>query len=155
GARPRLRGGDADAALPMPAGPVVASGGAPRAPAPPANGPVGMQDYPAGVAHPAQRYFTDYGLGYPYLLAPPWSTIVAYDLNRGVIQWRKPLGQDRDVTRAGGSNTGVPRGSQRQGMIVTSSGIVFCTGRDGVLYAFDADTGDVLWSAELPMGTEG
>ena len=79
-------------------------------------------------ARPAQRYFTDYGLGYPYLLAPPWSTIIAYDLNRGVIKWRKPLGQDRDVTKAGGKNTGLPRGSQRQGMIVTSTGIVFSTG---------------------------
>jgi len=155
GARPRFRGSDAGTELPMPTGPVVASGGAPRAPAPPANGPVGMQDYPEGVQHPAQRYFTDYGLGYPYLLAPPWSTIMAYDLNRGVIKWRKPLGQDRDVTAAGGKNSGVPRGSQRQGMIVTSTGIVFSTGRDGVLYAFDAENGDVLWSAELPMGTEG
>lgn len=155
GAKPRFRGSDADAALPVPAGPVVASGGAPRAPLPPANGPVGMQDYPEGVDHPPLRYFTDYGLGYPYLLAPPWSTIVAYDLNRGVIKWRKPLGQDRDVAAAGGKNTGVPRGAQRQGMIVTSTGIVFSTGRDGVLYAFDADDGEVLWSAELPMGTEG
>jgi quinoprotein glucose dehydrogenase len=40
-------------------------------------------------------------------------------------------------------------------MIVTSTGIVFSTGRDGVLYAFDAVNGDILWSAELPMGTEG
>jgi quinoprotein glucose dehydrogenase len=155
GAKPKFRGSDADVALPMPAGPVVASGGAPRTPAPPTNGPVGMQDYPEGVDHPPQRYFTDYGLGYPYLLGPPWSTIVAYDLNRGVIKWRKPLGQDRDVAAVGGKETGVPRGSQRQGMIVTSTGIVFSTGRDGVLYAFDADNGEVLWSATLPMGTEG
>ena len=34
----------------------------------------------------------------------------------------------------------MPRGSQRQGMIVTSTGIVFSTARDGVLYAFDAET---------------
>jgi quinoprotein glucose dehydrogenase len=54
--------------------------------------------------------FTDYGLGYPYLLAPPWSTIMAYDLNRGVIKWQRPLGQDRDVTNASGTGTGVPRG---------------------------------------------
>jgi quinoprotein glucose dehydrogenase len=155
GARPRLRGADAGDGLSVPAGPVVASGGAPRAPAPPASGPVGLQDYPAGVEHPAQRYFTDYGLGYPYLLAPPWSSIMAYDLNRGVIKWRRPLGQDRDAAAAGGSNTGVPRGSQRQGMIVTSTGIVFSTARDGVLYAFDARNGEVLWSAGLPMGNEG
>ena len=88
-------------------------------------------------------------------MGPPWSQIMAYDLNRGVIKWRKPLGQDLDVANAGGKNTGVPRGSQRQGMIVTSTGIVFSTARDGVLYAFDADDGEVLWSYKLPMATEG
>jgi quinoprotein glucose dehydrogenase len=161
GARPRLRGNEPPPAG-LPPGPVVAQGGAPRPPVPVAqdngpagNAPVGMQDYPQGVDHPAQRYFTDYGLGYPYLLAAPWSSILAYDLNRGVIKWRKPLGQDRDVAAAGGRHTGVPRGSQRQGMIVTSTGIVFSTARDGVLYAFDADNGEVLWSGELPMGNEG
>ncbi|HEU4590687.1 MAG TPA: c-type cytochrome, partial [Steroidobacteraceae bacterium] len=151
GARPRFRGNDPAPTAELPPGPVVAQGGAPRAPEPPAGGaagnaPMGMQDYPDGVAKPAQRYFTDYGLGYPYLLAPPWSTIVAYDLNKGVIKWRRPLGQDRDVAAAGGKNTGVPRGSQRQGMIVTSTGIVFSTVRNGALYAFDAENGDVLWS---------
>ncbi len=88
-------------------------------------------------------------------MGPPWSQIIAYDLNRGVIKWRKPLGQDLDVAKAGGKDTGVPRGSQRQGMIVTSTGIVFSTARDGVFYAFDADNGEVLWSYKLPMATEG
>jgi quinoprotein glucose dehydrogenase len=114
-----------------------------------------MQSYPADVAAPAQRYFTDYGLGFPYLLAPPWSQIIAYDLNRGVIRWRQPLGQDLDVAKEGGRNTGVPRGSQRMGMIVTSTGIVFSTARDGVLYAFDADDGKMLASWKLPMAAEG
>jgi quinoprotein glucose dehydrogenase len=154
GARP-MRRGDPAGAPKMPEGPVVASGGAPRESASAAPALESMQNYPEGVAAPAQRYHTDYGLGHPYLLAPPWSTIIAYDLNRGVIKWKKPLGQDRDVTRAGGVNTGVPRGSQREGMIVTSTGIVFSTARDGKFYAFDADNGDVLWSAALPMGTEG
>ena len=137
----------------MPAGPVVASGGAPRGPAPERK--ASMDNYPEGVAAPADRYYTDYGLGYPYLMAPPWSQILAYDLNRGVIKWRMPLGQDLDATRAGGKGSGVPRGSQRQGMIVTSTGIVFATARDGVLYAFDTDNGSVLWSYKLPMATEG
>jgi quinoprotein glucose dehydrogenase len=145
------RANDAPAA--MPAGPVVGSGGAPRGPTPPVAD--GMENYPEGVPAPAQRYYTDYGLGYPYLMGPPWSQIMAYDLNRGVVKWTKPLGQDLDVTNAGGKNTGLPRGSQRQGMIVTSTGIVFSTARDGVLYAFDADNGNVLWSAKLPMATEG
>ena len=73
-------------------------GGAPRPPVPASDiAPPAPQSYPEGVDAPAQRYFTDYGLGYPYLLAPPWSQIMAYDLNRGVIKWRKPLGQDLDV----------------------------------------------------------
>ncbi len=154
GPRPRRRN-DPTEKLPMPAGPVVASGGAPREALATNGSAQAMQTYPEGVDAPSQRYFTDYGLGYPYLLAPPWSTIIAYDLNRGVIKWKKPLGQDRDVTREGGANTGVPRGSQRQGIIVTSTGIVFSTARDGKFYAFDADNGDVLWSAALPMSTEG
>jgi quinoprotein glucose dehydrogenase len=154
GARPRLRN-DPSQPVVVPAGPVVASGGAPRE-APPATAPApSLENYPEGVAAPEQRYFTDYGLGYPYLLTPPWSTIQAYDLNRGVVLWKKPLGQDRDVAKAGGKGSGVPRGSQRQGMIVTSTGLVFSTARDGIFYCFDAATGEVLWSAPLPMGTEG
>jgi quinoprotein glucose dehydrogenase len=151
GGRPR-RPADMPAA-PTPAGPVVATGGIAR---PPVTATVeAPQEYPAGIEVPPQRYYTDYGLGFPYLLAPPWSQIIAYDLNRGVIRWRRPLGQDLDAAKEGGKNNGVPRGSQRQGMIVTSTGLVFSTARDGVLYAFDAENGDVLWSAKLPMATEG
>jgi len=139
----------------LPEGPVVGKGGFSRPPVAPDAPVKAMDAYPPGVATPEKRYFTDYGLGHPYLLAPPWSQIIAYDLNRGVIKWRRPLGQDKDATRAGGKDDGVPRGAQRQGMIVTSTGIVFSTARDGVLYAYDADDGRVLWSAELPMGTEG
>ncbi len=152
GAGPRR---PSDSAPVMPPGPVVASGGAPRPPAAPRVPFDPAQPYPAGVEGPPQRYFTEYGLGYPYLLAPPWSSIMAYDLNRGIIKWTRPLGQDRDAASAGGKNTGVPRGAQRQGMIVTSTGIVFSTARDGRFYAFDADTGEELWSAALPMGSEG
>jgi quinoprotein glucose dehydrogenase len=72
-----------------------------------------------------------------------------------VIKWKRPIGQTRADADAAGEDTGVPRGAQRQGMIVTSTGIVFSTARDGRFYAFDADNGDVLWSAGLPMGSEG
>ena len=152
GSGPRER---LDSAGTLPAGPVVASGGAPRPQAMPRPPVDPAQPYPAAVEAPAKRYFTDYGLGYPYLLAPPWSSIMAYDLNRGVIKWKRPLGQTRDVADGPGEESGVPRGAQRQGMIVTSTGIVFSTARDGRFYAFDADDGKVLWSAALPMGSEG
>jgi len=144
-----------------PSGPVVATGGAPGAIRPQTSAnrwdPNGYGlPYPEGVKAPAARYFIPggWGLGYPYLIKPPWSTITAYDLNKGSILWQIPIGEDRDAAAEGGKNTGVPR-SQRNGMIVTSTGVLFCTAKDGKIYAFDADTGKTLWSAALPMGTEG
>jgi quinoprotein glucose dehydrogenase len=153
------------AELPVPEGPVVASGGAPGgtpAPRPQPPRPRSARRwswtanaYPDGVDAPAVRYTTDYGLGFPYIMRPPWSYLAAYDLNRGVLKWKIPVGQDLHAAREGGKNTGVPRGAQRNGMVVTSSGIVFSTAKDGHVYAFDADDGKILWSAQLPAGTEG
>lgn len=143
----------------LPSGPVVASGGAlsPKAepPRPPTFRGWAARPYPENVDAPAVRYTTGYGLGFPYIMRPPWSYLVAYDLNAGVIKWKIPVGQDLHAAAEGGKNTGVPRGAQRNGMIVTSTGIVFSTAKDGHLYAFDADTGDTLWSADLGCGTEG
>jgi len=147
-------GGNQD--TPLPEGPVVASGGAPLdRPVGGGFGGGGNDDYPAGADVPDTRYFTGYGLGHPYIMTPPWSTILAYDLNTGVIKWRKPLGQDRDAEAAGMTGTGVPRGAQRMSMIVTKTGIVFATAKDSRVYAYDADTGDILWQTELPMCSEG
>jgi quinoprotein glucose dehydrogenase len=112
-------------------------------------------DYPEGVAVPAAQYRTDYGLSAPHIMAPPWSTIMAVDLSSGKMLWKVPLGQDEEAAALGLSGTGVPRGTQRNGMIVTSTGLVFSTAKDGRIYAFDAKNGRVLWSGKLPMGTEG
>jgi quinoprotein glucose dehydrogenase len=111
--------------------------------------------YPPGVAAPEFQYQTPYGLSQPHILMPPWSQIMAIDLNAGRLLWKVPLGQDRDATALGVTGTGVPRGAQRNGMVVTSTGLVFSTAKDGHVYAFDADDGSVLWRGELPMGTEG
>jgi quinoprotein glucose dehydrogenase len=137
-------------------GPVVASGGAPGVP--PAGNPYGaggLRDYPEGVERPAERYISDNGLAFPYIITPPWSFIVAYDLNKGTIKWKVPLGVDVDVQKQGGPTSGITGGGQRKGMIVTSTGILFSTAKDGRLYAFDIDNGKTLWSTELPAGTEG
>jgi quinoprotein glucose dehydrogenase len=77
------------------------------------------------------------------------------DLNNGKLLWKVPLGQDEEAAKLGLTGTGVPRGTQRNGMIITSTGLVFSTAKDGHLYAFDARNGKVLWSGRLPMGTEG
>ena len=84
----------------VPEGPVVASGGAPGgldAPARsgPRYSPLGGPDYPAGVEAPLQRYYTGWGLypDQPYVFGPPWSSIVAFDLNSGTIKWKVLFGQ--------------------------------------------------------------
>lgn len=135
-------------------GPVVASGGAPGGLKPRVLNNLGGRfgaPYPPETGNLPLRYYSEgYGLGHPYLITPPWSEIMAYDLNEGTLKWKVPLGKS-----LGGENTGLPRGSQRNGMIITSSGLVFSTARDSKIYAFDAETGEELWSGELPMESEG
>ncbi|HEY8750167.1 MAG TPA: PQQ-binding-like beta-propeller repeat protein [Tepidisphaeraceae bacterium] len=139
-------------------GPVVASGGAPTSA--PAGGrgfgaPNGMREYPAGVTRPKNNYTTGYGLEFPNLLSPPWSTITCYDLNTGTIKWHRALGEDPTLLARGIHDTGVPNGSQRKGMIVTSTGLLFATCKDAKLYAYDTDDGKMLWSTQLPRNPEG
>jgi len=113
--------------------------------------------YPSGVTVPITRYFIapGYGLGFPHIISPPWSTITAYDLNTGKIKWAIPLGRDMELSAQGvKENTGLLN-SNRNGMIVTSTGLIFCTAKDGKVYALDADTGKELWAGKLPAGTEG
>jgi quinoprotein glucose dehydrogenase len=140
----------------MPDGPVVASGGAPGGlevrPGPgflPGGAP-----YPEGVDAPKVRDYTGYGLGFPYIMNKRWSQITAYDLNTGTIKWQVPLGVDLMAAAAGATDTGVPRGGQRMGMIVTSNGLLFATAKDGHVRAYDAGTGKVLWTGDLPRGAE-
>jgi len=127
-------------------GPIVASGGATLIDDEKRIAP--MTDYPEGVAHPEDRYTTDYGLEWPGLLGPPWSSIIAYDLNTGMIKWRNPIGEDSIFTK-GDKTTGAPGGTLRKGMIVTSTGVVFATAKGGKVYAFDGDKGDLLWETTL------
>lgn len=129
-----------------PAGPVVASGGVKNKPDAKINAPT--LEYPAGVAHPADRYTTDYGLEWPALLSPPWSSILAFDLNNGTIKWKKPIGEDSAFVK-GDKTKGAPGGALRKGMVVTSTGVVFASGKGGKLYAFDADNGNLLWETTL------
>ncbi|MEZ5041237.1 MAG: PQQ-binding-like beta-propeller repeat protein [Saprospiraceae bacterium] len=129
-----------------PEGPVVASGGATIPPD--AQRGSAMTDYPEGVAHPANRYTTDYGTDWAGLLGPPWSSILAYDLNKGTIKWRRPIGLD-SLYAQGDPSLGAPNGTQRKGMIITSTGLVFATAKGGKLYAYDAENGEILWETNL------
>ncbi len=149
----RGRGNVQSTTLPMPDGPVVASGGAPVKDKGRVRVPRG---YPEGFPVPAERYdqrasTTYFGLGFPDLFTPPWSGLAAYDLNTGKLKWNRALG---NVDKFG-KNTGYPKGTQNKGVLVTSTGLVFATCVDGGIYAYDADNGNMLWSYKLPREPDG
>lgn len=145
-------------------GPVVASGGAPGGLQVASGGSfaqyaqfgiMGGPPYPKGADAPKQRYYTGYGLDFGYVISPPWTSIVAYDLNKGGIKWKVPFGQDAQAAAEGAKNTGVFRGGERRGMIVTSTGLLFIAAPDGKVRAYDQNDGRVLWVADLPAASEG
>jgi glucose dehydrogenase len=85
-------------------------------------------------------------------IAPPWSHITAYDLNTGEIKWRVPDGSTTGPDIPENSGAHFPRGAP----LVTAGGLVFvATAQDARVRAYDRDTGKVLWSRELPGGSEG
>lgn len=72
---------------------------------------------------------------------PPWGTLNAVDVNSGEIVWKVPLGTFPGTEKAGSPNLG--------GAIV-SGGVVFIGATtDSRFRAFDARTGEELWSTEL------
>ena len=149
------RSAQAPAATQSLGGPVVASGGAPGGQVLPQfgrYGPMGGAPYPPDVETPADRYYTGYGFQ-ARIISPPWSSLVAYDLNKGTIKWKVPLGEDPEAVAAGVRNTGVF--GLKSGAVVTSTGLIFVALRDGKVRAYDDETGKVLWTADLPAGSEG
>jgi outer membrane protein assembly factor BamB len=87
-------------------------------------------------------------------IGPPWSQITAYDLNKGTILWQKPNGDVASLAAKGITGTGshAPRG----GVVATGGGLLFIgTSSDRKFRAYDADTGQVLWSYDLDAATEG
>jgi quinoprotein glucose dehydrogenase len=80
-------------------------------------------------------------------IKPPWGTLAAVDMERGVIKWQIPLGDTPMIHL----NVGTP---SIGGPIVTAGGVIFvaATVLDDRLRAFNTDDGKLLWTASLPAG---
>jgi quinoprotein glucose dehydrogenase len=86
---------------------------------------------------------------------PPWSEIVAYDLNTGDIKWRVPHG-----TVAAPAELGIPPTSgahwPRGGLLLTGGGLLFAaSGSDKTFRAYDRKTGKLVWTYALPAASDG
>jgi glucose dehydrogenase len=86
-------------------------------------------------------------------IAPPWTTLTAYDLNTGAIKWQKPLGEVPELASRGFKDTGSHM--PKVGPVVTAGGLIFTGTRDRMIRALDVDTGRVLWQTEVDAGIEG
>jgi glucose dehydrogenase len=88
-------------------------------------------------------------------IGPPWSEIVAYDLNTGDIRWRVPHGHvaaPPQLAIPDDSGAHWPRG----GLLLTGGGLLFAaSGSDKTLRAYDRRTGRVVWTQALPAASDG
>jgi quinoprotein glucose dehydrogenase len=86
---------------------------------------------------------------------PPWSQLVAYDLNEGTIKWQVPLGTTPGLAAKGIKGTG-SSALVRNGPVVTAGGLIFVgSGPDRFIHAYDKDTGALLWETELDANPDG
>jgi len=95
------------------------------------------------------QYFQDRETGNP-CQKPPWGELVAVDVNKGTIAWRRPLGDNQDPAfkDAGRISAGGP--------ITTAAGLTFIGATtDDKIRAFDTATGKLLWEATLPSSNYG
>ncbi len=121
--------------------------------------PLRLPQNPNRYTGPPVRYSGEFSAGWYAsnglpTLGPPWTQLVAYDLNEGTIRWRVADGTAPGLAAQGITDTGSVR--PRNGPVVTAGGLVFiANSQDRLLRAYDKDTGAVLWSHELDANPEG
>lgn len=89
---------------------------------------------------------------------PPYGTLSAIDMKTRGIKWQVPVGTVRD-TGPMGIRMGLPMPiglPTLGGTLATQGGLVFIAGtQDFYLRAFSSASGDELWKARLPVGSQG
>ena len=104
---------------------------------------VGSKDAPAN----SNGFFWDGSKHWP-CQKPPWSEIIAVNVNTAEVAWRQPLGSFEELDKLGVPKTGTPE--PRGGAIATAGGLVFIgSSIDARFRAFDAKTGKEIWSMKL------
>ena len=86
-------------------------------------------------------------------IAPPWTTLSAYDLNEGSLKWQVPLGDVPELASRGYTKTGSH--FPKVNPVVTAGGLIFTGSRDRKIRALDSRTGKVLWETEAGAALEG
>ena len=86
-------------------------------------------------------------------IAPPWTSLTAYDLNAGTILWKIALGDVPELASKGVNDTGSH--FPKVGPVVTAGGLIFTGTRDGKVRALDVSNGKVLWEHQLDAALEG
>jgi len=89
---------------------------------------------------------------------PPFGTLSAIDMKTQKIVWQVPVGTVQDTGPFGiKMRAPMPVGMPTLGgTLATQGGLVFIAGtQDYYLRAFDASTGEEVWKARLPVGSQG
>ncbi|MGH9720248.1 MAG: pyrroloquinoline quinone-dependent dehydrogenase [Bryobacteraceae bacterium] len=115
------------------------------------------KDDAALAASAGERYYSGFGFMIASdglsPIAPPWTSLTAYDLNEGTILWKIPLGEVPALAAKGFKNTGTHY--PKVGPVVTEGGLIFTGTRDKKVRALDVASGKVLWEHELDAALEG